>query len=218
MTKNKPSIFLNLFKFILLMIIGIVLTVVLLLFDVPGPIVYVIIMAIYLSVFTLRPMYIIYKSTSLQTIDRYIINNQRKPLFAYAYAVAYGSEAEIEGALKQILNKYKQQKIQHIYGANLALFQKDDRRLLEYALAMKDQNYNAYYSGIAYAMNGNLEKADECLINLKTSWMIHSLKAFIALKRGNKNDYLDGMNHSIASTAGIQRYVSHHMLKRFENI
>ena len=159
-------------------------------------------------------MYIIYKSTSIQTIDRYIINNQKKPLFAYVYAVAYGSKPEIEDALQRILNKYKQQKMQYIYGANLAVFQKDDRRLLALAIAMKDQNYNAYYSGIAHTMKGNLDKADEFIANVKIPWMTHSLKAFIALKRGSKNDYRNEMNRSIESTTGIQRYVLHHTLKR----
>ena len=66
-------------------------------------------------------------------------------------------------------------------------------------------------------MNGNFDKASDFLAKLHTPWMSHALKAYAALKRGNRDEYGAEMNSSINSATGMQRFVLHHIKKRFEN-
>ena len=92
MLKNKSSVFSNVFKFVLLIATGILLTFVLISYGVPKWIVFLIVLALYVSVSILWPMYIIYKSTSLGAIGRYISSNYKKPIFGYSYALAHGDK------------------------------------------------------------------------------------------------------------------------------
>ena len=130
MLKNKSSVFSNVFKFVLLIATGILLTFVLISYGVPKWIVFLIVLALYVSVSILWPMYIIYKSTSLRVIGRYISSNYKKPIFGYSYALAHGDKRDVENALKRIMNTYTQQDMSDIYGANLALFQNNSKNLL----------------------------------------------------------------------------------------
>ena len=66
-------------------------------------------------------------------------------------------------------------------------------------------------------MNGNFDKAGEFLAKLHTPWMIHSLKAYAAHKRGNQETFRQEADQSIKSAIGMQRYVLHHTMRRFEN-
>jgi hypothetical protein len=217
MLKNKPSIFSNVYKFILLIATGILLTFVLISYGVPKLIVFLIVLALYVAVSILWPMYIIYKSTSLRAIGRYISSNYKKPIFGYSYALAHGDKRDVENALKRIMNTYVQQDMSDIYGANLALFQKNSKKLLVHADNISGQEYKDYYFGHAYVMNGNFDKASEFLAKLHTPWMIHSLKAYAALKRGNRDTFRQEADQSIKSAIGMQRYVLHHTMRRFEN-
>ncbi|KAA0955718.1 hypothetical protein FQ087_14060 [Sporosarcina sp. ANT_H38] len=215
--KNKPSIFSNVFKFVLLIATGVLLTFVLISYGVPKLVVFLIVLALYVSVSILWPFYIIYKAKSLRAIGRYISSNHRKPIFGYSYALANGDMRDVENALKRIMNTYKQQDMSDIYGANLALFQNNSKKLLEHADNISGQEYKDYYFGHAYVMNGNFDKASGFLAKLHTPWMIHSLKAYTALKQGNQSKFLQEADQSIKSTLGMQRYVLHHTMRRFKN-
>lgn len=217
MLKNKPSIFSKVFKFVLLIAVGILLTFVLISNGVSKWIVFLIVLALYFSVSILWPMYIIYKSTSLRAIDRYIASNYKKPIFGYSYALAHGDKRDVENALKRIMNTYQQQDMADIYGANLALFQNNPKHLLEHAEKINGQEYKDYYLGHTYVMKGNFEKANEHLAKLHTPWMIHSLKAYAAHKRGNPVTFRQEADQSIKSAIGMQRFVMHHTMNRFEN-
>lgn len=215
--KNKPSIFSNVFKFILLIATGVILTFVLISYGLSKWIVFLIVLALYVSVSILWPFYIIYKAKSLSAIGRYISSNHRKPIFGYSYALANGDKLDVENALKRIMNTYTQQDMSDIYGANLALFQNNSKQLLEHAANINGQEYKDYYFGHAYVMTGNFDKASEFQTKLHTPWMIHSLNAYTAHKQGNQGKFLQEADRSIKSAIGMQRYVLHHTMRRFEN-
>ncbi|WP_318614946.1 hypothetical protein [Sporosarcina sp. YIM B06819] len=217
MQKNKSPILSRVFKLILLIASVTLITVVLQIIGVPKWITIFIILMLYILVMVIRPIYIIYRSKSLRTIDRYISNNHQKPIFGYAYAMAHGSKEDIEQTLKRIMNTYTQQDMRDIYGANLALFQRNPSTLLAHAKKITGQEYQDYYSGHAYVMNNNFDAASESLAKLHTPWMVHSLKAYAALKRGNQDDYRSEMNQSINSAVGMQRYILHHIMRRHDN-
>ncbi len=214
---NKSIILSKVFKLLLLVVTVAAISIALQLIGVPRRITIIIVLALYAIVSIFRPIYIIYRSKSLRAIDRYITRNHKRPIFSYAYALAHGSKRDMEDALKRIMNTYKQQDMPDIYGANLALLQQNSSALLEHAKKITGQEYKDYYFGHAYVIKSDFDKASEFLAKLHTPWMIHSLKAYAALKRGNKDEYRVEMNQSIESAIGMQRYVLHHTMKRNEN-
>jgi hypothetical protein len=214
---KKRSIFSKVFKFILLLAAGLLLTFVLLSYGLPQWIIFVAVLTLYVSVSIIRPMFIIHKSKSLRAIGSYVSNNYKKPIFGFSYALAHGDKQDVENSLKRIMNTYTQHDMSDVYGANLALFQNNAKSLRGHAEKISGQEYKDYYLGHAFVMNGNFDKASEFLAKLDTPWMSHSLKAYVALKRGNPDEYSADMNRSIDSAIGMQRYVLHHTKRRFEN-
>ncbi|WP_252501869.1 hypothetical protein [Sporosarcina sp. Marseille-Q4943] len=160
------------------------------------------------------PFYIIYRSKSLKLIDRYLANHRNKPIFSYAYALAHGTDKEIHDSLNKILKSYPHAEVQDVYNANLLVFQKDWRRLIETSKKMTTTFYRDYYAGIGYTMSNNKEKSSESLSKVRTPWMVHSLKAIIALKQGQKDAFQTEATLATRNAVGMQRYVTHYMLKR----
>ena len=128
--QNKPSIFSKVFKFILLLVIAGSLTLGMILVGVPKWLIFVIIIVLYILYSAVWPAHIIYKSKSINAIHRYIKGNASQPIFKYAYALGNDQDQNIEGALKSIVNEYKDDDMTHIYGANLAIFQNKSNEIL----------------------------------------------------------------------------------------
>ena len=160
------------------------------------------------------PFYIIYKSRSLKLIDRYLSNNRRRPIFMYAYSLAHGSDEDIINSLKKIVKSYPQAEVQDVYNANLLVFQKDWKRLIDSTKSMTTTMYRDYYAGIGYTMSNNKEKASDSLSKVRIPWMFHSLKAIMALKQRQEDTFHKEAALATKQAVGMQRYVLHHMMKR----
>ncbi|WP_339252063.1 hypothetical protein NSQ43_00355 [Sporosarcina sp. FSL W8-0480] len=163
------------------------------------------------------PFYIIYKSKSLKLIDQYLTNHKNKPIFGYAHSLAHGTDEEIITQLNKILKSYANAEVQEIYKANLLVFQKNWRGLIDFSKTIENVGYRDYYAGIGYAMSNNMGKATECLQKLRTPWFVHSLKAIIALKQKNEDQFFNETRLATKSAVGMQRYVLHHLLNRMAN-
>ena len=174
-------------NFIIIIFLSALLAVALFLSGVPTWLVFVIILLFTFLLSMGYPFYIIYKSRSIKLIDHYLANHRSRPIFGYAYALAHGTDEEIVDLLKKIVKSYPQAEVQDVYNANLLVFQKDWRRLIDSSKSMTTTIYRDYYAGIGYTMSGNEEKASESLSKVRTPWMFHSLKAIIALKRGQED-------------------------------
>ena len=216
MKKSKLLVFSNVFQFILLLTGGILLTLVLISYGVPRLLTFLIIFMFYIGFSAVRPFYIIYKSKSLRSINRYVTRNNKRPIFSYSYALANGNQDDVEVALKRIMNSYSQGDMQDIYGAQLALFQNNSKKVLEHAMKIDAQEYKDYYQGLAFVLNGNFARAEEFLAALHTPWMKESMRAFAALQRDNLNDFRSAAEQSVDSAVGMQRFVLHHMMRRLE--
>lgn len=201
-------------NFILVIVISALLAVALFLSGMPTWLVFTIIM-VFTFVLTMGyPFYIIYRSRSLKLIDRYLANHRSKPIFSYAYALAHGTDKEIIDSLNKIVKSYPQPEVQDVYNANLLMFKKDWRRLIDSSKSMNTTFYRDYYAGIGYTMSNHKEKAAESLSKLRTPWMVHSLKALIALKQGQKDVFQKEVALATKQAVGMQRYVVHHSMNR----
>lgn len=163
------------------------------------------------------PFYIIYKSKSLKLIDQYLTNHKNKPIFGYAHALAHGTDEDIITQLNKILKSYANAEVQEIYKANLLVFQKNWRGLIDFSKTIGNAGYRDYYAGIGYTMSNNMGKATEYLQKLRTPWLVHSLKAIIALKQKNQDQFHNETKLATKNAVGMQRYVLHHMLNRMAN-
>lgn len=199
---------------ILVIIIGALLAVALFLSGLQMWLVFTIVMVFTFILTMGYPFYIIYKTKSLKLIDRYLANHRSKPIFSYAYALAHGSDKEIIESLKKIVKSYPQAEVQDVYNANLLVFQKDWRGLIESSKSMTTTFYRDYYAGIGYTMSNNKEKSSEALSKVRTPWMVHSLKAVMALKKGQEDVFNSETVLATKHAVGMQRYVVHYMMKR----
>lgn len=199
---------------ILVIIIGALLAVALFLSGLQMWLVFTIVMVFTFILTMGYPFYIIYKTKSLKLIDRYLANHRSKPIFSYAYALAHGSDKEIIESLKKIVKSYPQAEVQDVYNANLLVFQKDWRGLIESSKSMTTTFYRDYYAGIGYTMSNNKEKSSEALSKVRTPWMVHSLKAVMALKQGQEDVFNSETVLATKHAIGMQRYVVHYMMKR----
>ena len=201
-------------NFIIIIILSALLGVVLFLSGLQTWLIFTILL---LFTFTLNmgyPFYVIYKSRSLKLIDRYLSNNRSRTIFMYAYSLAHGTDEDIINSLKKIVKSYPQAEVQDVYNANLLVFQKDWKRLIDSSKSMTTTLYRDYYAGIGYIMSSNNEKASESLSKVRTPWMFHSLKAIMALKQRQEDTFYKEAALATNQAVGMQRYVLHHMMKR----
>jgi hypothetical protein len=215
MQKPKSLLFSTVFRFVLLLTSSILLLLVLDQYNVPKWATVLLIFTLFMIISAVWPFYIIYKSKSLRSIERYVIRNYKKPIFGYSYALGHGTKQDVEDALKRIINSYGQGDMQGVYGAQLALVQNNSKKVLEQTTKIEGQEYKEYYTGLAYVMNRNYTRAEESLASLHTPWMQHSLRAYAALKRQQMEEFERQSELSITSAEGMQRLVLHHMMRRF---
>ena len=63
-------------------------------------------------------------------------------------------------------------------------------------------------------MSNNMGKATEYSQKLRTPWLVHSLKAIIAMKQKNQDQFRTETSLATKNAVGMQRFVLHHMLNR----
>lgn len=204
----------NTMQMVLFVLIGSVFVVLLSFLNTPKWLLFILILSASLLVFTVYPMFLIYRSNRLEAIDRYIIRNRKKPLFSYAYALAYEEDAQVVQALEEILKKYKQPMMQTMYQANLYVHQKEVEQLRMHAETIENADLKAYYKGLADALAGNLIEADEQLKVIQTPWMLHSLKATLAFERQQLTVFEQEVQRAVDAARGLQKYGIYHSLKR----
>jgi hypothetical protein len=212
-----PSIFSKVFRFIIILTAVALLSFVLISYGVSKWIIFVLIIVSYIGFSAFWPAHIIYKSKSIKAIGRYIKNNHKRPIFGYSYALANGTDHDVEVALKRIMNTYREEDMHDIYGANLAILKDDSQALLKHAEAIKSDDHRDYYKAYAYILKGKFMDSIEFSEKVQTPWMIHSLKAADAKKRGDMNAFKIQANKSIGSALGIQRFVLFHTMRRMGN-
>lgn len=214
--QNKTLIFSKVFRFVLLIVIGVLLSITLISYGVPRSIVFILIIVLYLAISILKPLHTIYKSKSIKTLDRYVTLNNKRPIFNYSYALGHGNDQDIENSLKRIINVYSQDSMRPIYSANLAIHQNKPNEVLEFVEQISESDYKYYYSGISFAMRKQYDKAEEFSTKTRTPWMDHGLKAFIFKEKKEYEGFKKEAALSISNAVGMQRYVMHHMMRRME--
>ncbi|MFJ7825615.1 hypothetical protein [Psychrobacillus sp. NPDC096623] len=196
----------RLLPFIYIFIFGVALTVALLSIDLSFWLIYAVIIAVYIVLIVLPPVYTIYKSNNLKKIERFLENNKRKPLFAFPLAVKGGNREEIIRAIQVILSKYKQPYMKQVYKTNLALFEKNLTLFEQHAKQISKEPLYTYYVAYAEAWKGNFEKSQALKEKLPTGWMPSAIDAVIAKEKGDLIDFRRAADESIRLARGVQKF------------
>ena len=115
---------------------------------------------VFLLAFVVLPqIFIVYRSNNEKSIEKYLIANKNKPLFAYPLALAHGNDVEIEESLRTILAKHKQPYMQNVYKTILALHLKNIEAADIYAQKIDSEPLKSYYAAYIAAKKGNFEEA-----------------------------------------------------------
>lgn len=206
-------------RYVLIILLGIALTVVMSFLEIPFWIIYLSIVVLYILILVVPEMYIVYKSDNLKRIERYLEENKRKPLFAYALAIKTGDRDAIIQVINEILKKYKQPYMQEVYITNLALYERDVSSFVILAKQISKEPLRTYYNAYAEALQGNYEEARTLKANLPSGWMPHAIEAIIAKELGDLKTFREEAKASVESARGIQKfsllYSFQHMERNF---
>ncbi|WP_313893275.1 hypothetical protein [Psychrobacillus sp.] len=193
-------------RFLLIFLVGVALTVVLLMLEIPIWIIYGSIVVLYLLIMMGPQMFTIYKSNNLKRIERYLNENKRKPIFAYPLAIQDGNQEKIIQAVQAILMKYKQPYVQEVYKTNLALHEHHVSKIEQLAKQISKDPLRTYYIAYAEALKGNFDEARTLKANLKQQWMPHAIEALIAKQNDDMLTFRTHANTSIEHARGVQKF------------
>ncbi|MFC7365311.1 MULTISPECIES: hypothetical protein [Bhargavaea] len=174
--------------------------------------------ALYMTLTTVPTLMLSYKSKNLRAIDRFLLRNSRKPIYKYAYSVAHGTDEEIRASLREIMNRYKQPDIRHVYGALLAVTEKDGDGVLSHAEKIGSEPMQSYYDAYGHALNGDYDQSEEALTRIPEgyAWMKHAIRAVMASRKGDRDAFRKEADAAKADAGGIQYYLLHHNFRKME--
>lgn len=156
--------------------------------------------------------YIVYASTNLLKIKKYIEKHKKDPMLNYILVVEKGTiEEEIE-AMDRIIAHYKQPVIKHTYEMNRAIRLNDFGRAEQFADKLMDTPNGPYGKASIAALLGNRDMAKS--YPLKKVWMNDAVDAQLALVEGNIELFDRSAAKAIEGAKGLQRYSLYYSLKK----
>lgn len=169
---------------------------------------------VFLLAFVVLPqIFTVYRSNNEKSIEKYLIANKNRPLFAYPLALAHGNDVEVEESLRIILAKYKQPYMQNVYKTILALHLKNIDAADTYAQQIDSELLKSYYAAYIAAKKGDFDEAKRYEENISVDWMIHALHALYANEQGNEETFTIESQKAIDGSRGVQKYIVIHSLK-----
>ncbi|SDN26947.1 hypothetical protein SAMN05518871_104131 [Psychrobacillus sp. OK028] len=196
----------RLLPFILIFVIGVILTVALSFMELSFWFIYIVIIVVYTVLIVLPPIYTLYKSNNLKKVERFLEKNKRKPLFAYPLAVRTGNREEIISTIQLLLSKYKQPYMQEVYKTNLALFENNISQFEQRAKQISKEPLHTYYVAYAEILKGNFDDALALKDKLPVGWMPYAIDAIIAIEKGDLGAFRLAANESIRLARGVQKF------------
>jgi Ca2+/Na+ antiporter len=169
---------------------------------------------VFLLAFVVLPqIFTVYRSNNEKAIEKYLIANKKKPLFAYPLALAHGNDLEVEESLRAILAKYNQPYMQNVYKTILALHLKNFEAADIYAEKIDSEPLKSYYAAYIAAKKGDFEEAKRHEENISVDWMIHALHALYAKEQGYHDTFTIESKKAIDGSRGVQKYIVIHSIK-----
>lgn len=196
----------KLFHNTLIILLGLVLTIVMLMLELPIWFIYLSTLILYVLILVVPQMYTVYKSNNLKRIERYLEQNKRKPIFAYPLAIKTGDPEKIIESIQAILNKHNSRYMQEVYKTNLAFYENNVSKIEQLAKQISKEPLRTYYIAYVEVLKGNFEEARKQKENLPTGWMPYAIEAIIAKEQGDIVSFRKEADASIDQARGIQKF------------
>ena len=216
---KEKGVNMKILRYIFIILVCIALTVAMSSLELPFWFIYLSIVVVYILLLVVPQLWIMYKSNNLARIERFLEENKKKPLFAYALAVKMGDRHEIIQVIQDILKKYKQPYMQQVYKTNLALHDDDVASFVKLANQISKEPLRTYYLAYSEALQGNYEEARTLKANLPEGWMPHAIEAIIAIVSGDLETFRKEAKACVEYARGVQKfnlmYAFQHMEREF---
>lgn len=197
-------------KILLAIVVGLIVGIM----DGPVWVAYVILAVI--AVIELQNMlYAAYFSKNLTKLTKYVEKNKKNPVYKYTDLMREGTDEQLIEAINLILKKYKQPKIQAIYGANAAILQKDFEAARCKVKPVANTELGQYTMALIEAMTGKREEAMK--FHLKKDWMNASIEANLAYTEQDYETFNRQADRAIDEAAGMQYYSNYYVFKRMKD-
>lgn len=156
--------------------------------------------------------YIVYVSTNMQRVKKYIENHQKDPLMRYLLKVEKGTNEEVLSAMNEIIAHYKQPSIKNAFEMNRALLMEEYEQANYFADQLKNVQLKTYGKALVAAVQGKEAQLTEFYI--KSEWMQYALVAELAIAQRNQQRFEEAAVKAIHASRGIQRFSLIHSFKR----
>lgn len=148
-------------------------------------------------------LYLVYGSTNMKKVEKFIISKQKEPIYQYVYAQGFGSLEDQILALDKILRKYKQPHIHQYYLALHALLSDNYDRALTAANQIGKEPIMSYTKALILVKMGNTEDAKRT--KFEKEWMAEAILAMISVQMKDKDTFELHSTKAIDAARGIQR-------------
>lgn len=163
--------------------------------------------------FLFLKLYPVFFTENMNQVEAYLLANQKKPIYAFYYALANRRDEEVEGSFTLAISKIKSKpgkaQLQIIY----YLYKGNPEKAKKYLSELKPMDVKHYYDAMISIEEGQLSTARFLKERIKKPWYKDAIEAEINLKEGN---YLEAYTFSelaVANTKGLQRYI---LVKNYE--
>ncbi len=191
----------------IIFILGVLLTFVMLFYELPFWLIFITVMVFYLLIQLAPQLYVVYGSNNLTRIEKHLIRNRKNPVFALPLALKNGDKEEIRKAIETILARYKSPYMQQVYKTILAIFERNVAGAEAHAKQIQKEPLRSYYIAYVEVLKGNYEEARNIKDSqLKSAWMQHAIEALIAKEQGNHTLYEEEAEKSIFHARGVQKF------------
>ena len=159
-----------------------------------------------------RIFYISIFSQDVKAIGKFIAKHKKDPVYCYLYNLGTGSKHEQREALHTILAKYPTEKYQAVYGAALAILNKDYDFAKKKIAPMLHKEEGQYTDLLIDLTAGYPLKKD--VPTFKKTWMNKSLEAYEAFRRKDKETFEHLAEETLKLSKGIQYYSNYYAFQQ----
>ncbi|MFS0865482.1 hypothetical protein [Fredinandcohnia sp. 179-A 10B2 NHS] len=149
----------------------------------------------------------IHMEKNVEKLEKFIEKRRKNPIFKLYYGIGNRIDQDVKEATDILLKKYKQPARQALFKTLFALYEKDILRAKDDVEEIKPPEYKRYYQAVIATEEGNIEKAEALVKEIKSEWMRHALLAGIAEKNNDQNSFKEHIQKAFEKTRGLQRYI-----------
>lgn len=142
----------------------------------------------------------------MKKVEKFLLKNQKEPIYRLAYVQAHGTIDEVIAALDNVITNYKNNFLQNYYHVLQEELKGNLDGMKEYGEKIEKEPYKTYIKAYTLVKTGQLEEAERLILSVQKTFMREELLATIAKIKKNEAAFHAHKNKAIEVSRGIQRY------------